>query len=234
VEEVLELTAEDLAQPGHVLPALKVRLASDDGHHAHVARVVGGGQGLDGLVELLVGLGVGGDQRHVPDLPRVRDRLAASDQTLELALLIDQPAQLAAPAGGRGLISRPAQLGGSQGDRGHQAGQAGQAGLRIGQGEGPLAPVDGHHPAQPPERDQDADRQHGRPVEPEAVEGQHKDADDPREAERERYRTQDDQPGDDAGHHLQQTDPPRPAGLGLRRRPGCRTLRQPGRGVLRG
>ena len=72
-----ELRAEDLAQLGHVLTTLEVGLASDDGDHPHVDRIVGVGQCLDGLVELFVWLRVSRNQRHVPDLPRVRDRLTA-------------------------------------------------------------------------------------------------------------------------------------------------------------
>ena len=76
VEEVPEPRPEDLAQLGDVLATLDVRLAGDDRDHPPVARVVGVGERLDRLVELLVRLRVGRDEGDVPELARIRQRVS--------------------------------------------------------------------------------------------------------------------------------------------------------------
>ena len=71
-----ELVAEDLAQPGDVLAAGRVRLAGDDRDHLPLTRPVRLGERADRLVQLLVRLGVGRDERHVAE--PVRDPGSAS------------------------------------------------------------------------------------------------------------------------------------------------------------
>ena len=94
VEEVEEPVAEQLPQPGDVLAALRVRLAGDDRDHLPLARPVGLGQGADRLVQLLVRLGVGRDQRDVPQPVRVRERLATpGQQPFDRLALLAQPHQ---------------------------------------------------------------------------------------------------------------------------------------------
>ena len=176
VEEVAELRPEDVAQLGHVLAALEVRLAGDDGHHPHVARVVRVGQGLDGLIELLVWLGVCRDEGDVPDLARIRERLAQADKPREAALLVHQPVQLAPPAVCSRLVSGGIEFRDPDADALDQTRKLVMSALRIREREGSLAPIDRDDAADARERDGDADRQDDRPVHPVEVEADHEHA----------------------------------------------------------
>ncbi len=111
VEEVAELRPEELTQLGHVLAALEIRLAGDDRDHPHVFGIVRLGERFDRLVELLVRLGVGGNERHMPELVRIRQLLVQGHDSLEAALLLDQPVELPPAASRRELVARRVELG---------------------------------------------------------------------------------------------------------------------------
>ena len=126
-----EARPEDLAQFGHVLATLQVRLTGDDGHHPHVPGIVGIGQGLDRLIQLLVRLRVRRDQGHVPELARIRDRLPERDQALQVALLAQQAFELAPAAVCRHLVPRRLKLLHADSNAFDDAGQVIQARLRV-------------------------------------------------------------------------------------------------------
>ena len=209
-------SAEDLAQLGHVLAALQIRLAGDDRDHPQVARVVRLGQGLDRLVELLVGLGVGRDEGHVPELARIRDRLPECDQAFQVALLVDEPAKLAPSAVSCQLVPGSLHLGRPDTDTLDQVGQFFKALLGIGEGERALSPVHGDDAADAPEGDGYADGQDHRAVQPVEVEAQDEDAQDLRPSQGERDQRQDQEPGDETGDQFQ----------GSSREPAPRRLRR--------
>ena len=206
VEEVAETRPEDLPQPDHVLAALEVGLAGDDRDHLEVARKVGLGQCLDGLVQLFIGLGVCRNQGDVPDLAWVRQRLSRGGQpqhAAQVASFGDEPPLLPLPASRGQLVARSAQLRDTPIDELDQAWQLVVTGLWIRQRESALPPIDRHDPAHPAERDAHADSQLSRAVQPVAVEAQDEPAHDLRIAQRQRNGAQDQHPGDEAGNDLQ-------------------------------
>src|SRR5450759_3086079 len=172
VEEVAERRAKRLAQFGHVLATLKIRLTGDDRDHPQVSREVGIRQRLDSLIELLVRLRIGWDEGDVPELTRVRDRLLEGKQPLHAALLPDQAQYLATSALGGQLVAGSLQFSRAQLDARDQVGQLIVASLGVGQREGPLPPVDRQHAPNPPERYANADGQHDGAVQPVKVEAE--------------------------------------------------------------
>jgi len=204
VEEVEEAAAEDLSQAGHVLTTGRVRLAGDDRDHPPAGRPVGLGQGPDGLEQLLVRLGVGRDQGHVPEAIRVRHRVAPPGEEPEEVLALGaQAAQLAPSTFGGFVLSGSGELLDPPGDRRRAAFDEGDAPGHVAKGEGPGPPVDIHGPPDLDRCHGHAAGQHRRLVEPVDVEGQDEPGHDLGPAERERNRSDDEHPGDRPGNDLE-------------------------------
>ena len=231
MEEVEERRAEGFTELCHILAALEIRLAGDDRDHPQVARVVCIRQRLDGLVQLLVRLGVCRDEGNVPELTGIRDRLLQGKQPLQAALLSDEAQNLAPSALGGQLVAGSVQFSGANLDALDQVGQLATASLRVGQRKGPLPPVDREHASNPPERHCNTDGQNHGPVEPVEVEAQNEDAEEYRIEDRERDHCQDQKPGHQTWNDLQ--DSTRELPSGLLGRDFCLRDRKTSRGVSR-
>jgi hypothetical protein len=161
------------------------------------------------VAELLERLGVGRDERQVDVLPRIGDRLATPVELVELRQLGGDPARLVGTRGARGARhhaerttrrSRP-ELREPRGEDPSTRRSVGEAGAA-------LDPVDCHDVADAAVGHDHRAREPEGAAEPVEVKGEDEVGDQPRVAEAQPDRADQDRPRDDARHHLQQAPEP--------------------------